>query len=135
VNSYNFEKNCFEDRLLEVKKFIKKNEINNLEGGLYDFDGQPMLIAVKPILKSDKSGEPQGNLIFGRYISTSFLADLAKKMDLPLKIISDDTDDEIKFINDLEMVGYKSMCSPDSKPLFTIELVQPRDILSRVKSV
>jgi len=46
--------------------------------GLISFDGNIFLLAVRPIVKSDGSGEPRGTLYFGRQLKREYFDEVGK---------------------------------------------------------
>ncbi len=70
----------------EIKNFIKKYPKGI--SGIYKSHNKFLFISVNPILKSDYSGPPNGNLIMGKFIDSFFIDKLKQETKLDLSIAS-----------------------------------------------
>ncbi len=133
-NSYDFQEKRFNGSVEELIKFVEKDHPHeSFFGGFIDLNGRIILVSTKPIVKSDRTGTPQGKLIFGRYVDKYFINDLSEKMELPLTIVAPLRDDAIK-LSDNTIAGYKNIYDPQGKAIFTTKVVLPRDIYKQGKN-
>ncbi|MFA6239796.1 MAG: PAS domain S-box protein [Candidatus Hydrogenedentales bacterium] len=63
-------------RLLEDQGLLRRANSNGGVTGLWIMGDAPMLLAYRPILKSDLTGPPHGTLVFGRCVDSELLAGL-----------------------------------------------------------
>ncbi len=83
-NIYNFKTKKYikpkYDFLKSIKKIMKR--FNNGVSGFYKIDNYIMLISIKPILKSNHSGPPDGFFVMGKFLSKSFIDKLRKDINI-----------------------------------------------------
>lgn len=76
-----------------IKESIQNGEKDGSFSGLIYMD-KPMIIALHPILKSDFSGPSKGFLVVGRYFDDSALKQVSTYLDISLKILPTEIDNE-----------------------------------------
>ena len=105
--------------------------------------GQPLILAARPILMTNGNGPARGVLIFARYYDTAEVKSLSQIMTLPQTAISINLFDtwketnsiqnqssmEIKPINQTSIVGYDIVDDVrQQQPLFVIGALMPRTV-------
>ena len=117
--------------------------------GVLNVDGQLILVAARPILHNDRTGPPQGILLFGRFMDDVEIARLSHSVFLPLVIEPyDDTDLPADFdsaraklstdnsiyvhpLNHDTMAGYALVRDMEGDPDLLLRVDTPREIYSK----
>jgi PAS domain S-box-containing protein len=114
--------------------------------GILMIDGTPLIVASRPIIHSDFSGDPQGVVIMGRYLDPDEVALLAKLTKPSLRFLPiDDPSLPPSFLSELSsaheqgtgvvtpldknlIAGYALISDVYGRDVLVLELEQPRDI-------
>ncbi len=117
----------------------------HVDGLIVTPDG-PMLIAIQPILRSDRTGPPRGALVIGRYLDQARIAYFAQVADVQLALRAVDApalpDDFKKAATHLEagveawaqplngsvFAGYRFLKDISGRPVLILRVGLPRDI-------
>jgi PAS domain S-box-containing protein len=75
----------FEDYVRDDGRFLRLTT-GTTTNGLVVVGGEPMMIASRPILRSDDSGPAAGTLVWARHLGTQELADLSETLKLSLDL-------------------------------------------------
>jgi signal transduction histidine kinase len=117
--------------------------VNSSVVGIIEVDGQPMMIASNPILTSNNEGPIGGGLLFGTYLDSREISDLAEIADLEFAIKPIQTSEVynqvkenllttegnvIKEIDANTMSGYQLVKDIHSNPVFILQISESRAI-------
>ncbi|MDI9246172.1 diguanylate cyclase [Marinobacter sp. CHS3-4] len=103
--------------------------------GVFELDGTPVLYSMRPVHRSDGSGEPRGFVMFGQRLSAKRLADLAQQIVLTFTVapvnqqtLSDTTTPyTIKALDD-EHLKATRLLTVDNKPQLEASVILERNI-------
>jgi len=138
--------------------FIKNNSdyitsVNSGNTNIIDLPEGEMVISVANILKSDNSGKPKGNIIFGSFIADKVVQDITKVVGFPVVIhpySSYNESEDISIVktnisktNKYHLIsngnntidGYEVVYDIYDKPIFITEVQLPRDIYNQGKNI
>ncbi len=73
-------------RITENRLYFHEHEIDREYSGILVVSGQPLLISLHPIVRSDATGPARGTLMFGRYLSPKIVERLSQTTHLNLDI-------------------------------------------------
>lgn len=114
--------------------------------GLILLPKAPLMVAIVPILRSDRTGTPQGFLLFGRYLDDQQIADIAATSRLSItiyrldsqklpshvqamqQILSSKQAVAVTPLSDQTITGYGLIRDLENQPILILEVTLPRDI-------
>ncbi|MFA6450143.1 MAG: PAS domain S-box protein [bacterium] len=114
--------------------------------GLYRFDERPMLIAIHPVLTSDRKGPSPGILVIGRFFDNKTILQMSKSVAIPLHFwepgeygasgedrlaeiaMSGKVKSFVRVLNNKTSAGYTRIDDMYGKELLFIGFNQPREI-------
>ncbi|MCK9151895.1 CHASE4 domain-containing protein [Methanobacterium alcaliphilum] len=115
------------------------NQKNGAESsGFIYINGRPLMIAAKPVLKSDGEGPSSGYLIMGRYLDTYTLDSLPPESKIYITPIN--SSDNLKLLNQHNqtklglnisndiITGYTILNGTSGKPSLLVKIEMPRNI-------
>lgn len=125
----------------EIKNISGKDSINNI----IKLQEGDMLISVNQILKSDQSGEPQGIMIFGSFITDKVVKKISRIVNLPVDLYKYDlpsglsdivlaksnltkNNNNFLYVSKDLVYGYSLIFDIYDKPIDIIRVQLPRDI-------
>lgn len=117
----------------------------NPEGihGLILLPKAPLMVAIVPILRSDRTGPPQGFLLFGRYLDDQRIADIAATSRLSITIYRLDSQNLPSHVQAMQRSKHTEAITPlseqtitgdglirdlENQPILILEVTLPRDI-------
>ena len=129
----------FPDRLIQYvldhHLYFGENDLNRDYSGIIMLADKPLMISIRPIVKSDKTGPVRGTLIFGKFLTADVIHELAQMAHLQVHVspISNS-----RFASNSE--SFVAPESPDiitaqktiqdilKKPILILAIATPRDI-------
>lgn len=111
--------------------------------GLMLLPKAPLMVAIVPILRSDRTGTPQGFLVFGRYLDDQQIADIAATSRLSIAVYRLDSQnlpphvqamqrsnhtEAITPLSEQTITGYGLIRDLENHPILILEVTLPRDI-------
>ncbi len=134
-------------RLVQGSPLLQHDTPSSSQAGVIWLPEAPMLIASRPIVKSDLSGPIRGTFLVGRYLNAEELERLRRILNLPLRIEStsegllrqlqtpqanlSDAEVWVQPVSETAIAGYALIRDLDNKPALFLETDLPRPIYAQ----
>lgn len=139
------------DLLTHDSLLTTTDEDFNTKSGIVDIDGQKLMVASAPILKSDFEGPPNGTVILGRYLDDQEVALIGETLGLPIRVFAYNSPDLptdvstakakltsnlpifVQTLADNEQSGYAIINDMQGQPDLIMRIDMPRSVYQQGK--
>ncbi|GEM_PF-4550627 len=129
-------------QLLQEKKLPNKTDTNSWQNGILNLQEGPMIIASRPILKSNSEGPAHGLLIMGRLFDEEVIKDIRDKLELDItmqylefqdlastnNLIAEKNQENIEILSASKIAGRIIRKDVYDQPVISMDIIMNRDI-------